>query len=79
MWAAGAVTPSRKRSFVLRATPRPGGTSREVSYSVRHYHTRFAPICKYPNFPPPEKPAKFQFMELFQDLPPGGKVARRAG
>ena len=39
-----------KKSFVLRATPRPGGTSREVSYSVRHYHTRFGKICKYPIF-----------------------------
>ena len=46
MWAAGAVTPSRKNSFVLRATPRPGGTSREVSYSVLPYHTRLEEKCK---------------------------------
>ena len=44
---AGAVTPSRISSFVLRATPRPGGTSREVSYSVPDYHTTKDRICKY--------------------------------
>ena len=32
-----------KKSFVCHSTPHFGSTSREVSYSVRTYHT---PLCK---------------------------------
>ena len=40
-----------KMSFVCHSTPHFGSTSREVSYSVRGYHTPFyrkskSPICK---------------------------------
>ena len=40
-----------KMSFVCHSTPHFGSTSREVSYSVRPYHTPFygkskSPICK---------------------------------
>ena len=38
--AAGAETPSRNKSFVCHSTPHFDSTSREVSYSVRPYHTR---------------------------------------
>ena len=39
MWAAGAEISSRTMSFVCQTTPHFGSTSREVSYSVRAYHT----------------------------------------
>ncbi len=44
---SGCGNPIADNSFVLRATPRPGGTSREVSYSVRRNHTRLEEKCKY--------------------------------
>ena len=45
--AAGAKTPSRIKSFVCHTTPHSDSTSRRVSYSVRAYHTRLQPKCKY--------------------------------
>ena len=45
---SGCGNPIADKSFVLRATPRPGGTSREVSYSVRAYHTPSGRKSKYP-------------------------------
>ena len=41
------ITPSRTKSFVCQTTPHFGSTSREVSYSVRSYHTRYARKSKY--------------------------------
>ena len=47
VWAAGAETPSRTKSFVCRTTPHYGSTSRGVSYSVRKYHTTSHGKSKY--------------------------------
>ena len=49
IWAAGAEASSRtEKSFVCQTTPHFGSTSREVSYSVRNYHTTSARNCKSP-------------------------------
>ena len=39
-----------RESFVCHSTPHFDSTSREVSYSVRMYHTRYSEKCKY-SFP----------------------------
>ena len=44
------ITSSRAKPFVRHTTPHFDGTSREVSYSVRPYHTRRHRPCK-PSFP----------------------------
>ncbi len=40
------ITSSRIKSFVCQTTPHFGSTSREVSYSVRDYHTPYRGKCK---------------------------------
>ena len=40
------ITSSRIKSFVCQTTPHFGSTSREVSYSVRAYHTPYGEKSK---------------------------------
>ena len=44
---SGCENPIAAKAFVRQTTPHFGGTSREVFYSVRRYHTPLRGKCKY--------------------------------
>ena len=57
---SGCEDPIAEKSFVCHSTPHFDSTSREVSYSVRAYHTRYMEKSKYPF----AKTVKFQLGAL---------------